>query len=318
MVSSSFMPSQAESFEVNPSVRTSTSVWTKYVPIDVTLATAGTAQNLYAVSSANIASVNLATNPSFETGDPPTGYTAAGSAISQSAVVARTATNSVLVNPANLAAGEGFYWTTPDIGAAGQDNSNRHFIVASAYFNDNAGSGDDARIEIRDITGATTHASGNTVTLAAAWNRSTTQFALPITPAAYRVYFVTVSQHNTNFYVDDFQFEIRQGGDATDYFDGASNQNTEWIGTAHASESRRRKGLFLIRGFSLHFSRDTYIAFDTTASSTTGAFIRAGSDWTPEHPLHIATNLSFINVNTGELPRVTGMLHGVHTANPTA
>jgi hypothetical protein len=314
MVNSLFLPTSRDADEISPSTRTSTSLWTKYAPIDVTLTTAGTAQDLYAVTSDGEPGVNIATNPSFETTNPPAGFTAAGATLTRVTTVVRSGTYSISINPDNSAASEGFYWTTPSL-ASGVDKSNQLYLVASLYFHDNAGSSNNARIEIRDSAGTTTHATGNTVTLAAAWARSTCRFPLVQTAAEYRIYGVTVTQHNTTFFGDSLQVEIRQGSNATDYFDGANTMNTEWFGTSHASESRRRRGLAAIRGFSLHFSRDTYVAFDNTASSTTGAFFRAGSDWASDHPMHIIKNVSFINANAGETPRVTGIMHGVHIPN---
>lgn len=305
---------EALNWESEPSTRQSVHTWTKYQPVDVTLTTAGTAQTLYATSSAGTPTVNLATNPSFETGDPPTSYTASGATLARSATIARSYTNSLRITPANIVAGEGAYFTTPLLGS-GSDRNNVFYLVVSAYFNDNAGSGNNARIAIRDTSNALLFA-GNNVALAAAWNRSSVVFPLTITGTAYRIFFETAAQFATVFFVDDFQVEIRRGSDVTAYCDGAQGLNYEWQGTAHASASRRRRGVSVIRGFSLHFSRDTYIAFDqTTASSATGTFVRAGSDWTPAHPLNIRTNISFVNVNVGELPRVWGALHGVHAGD---
>ena len=302
-----------ELYEIDPSTRSSTTLWTKHSPVDVTLTTAGTAQNLISIS-ANPASptVNLATNPSFETGAPPTGYTATGATLTQSAVVARNATNSMLINPDNLAAGEGAFWTADfNLGSTGE-NKGLH-LVASAYFRDNAASGNNARLLIADSTGVTL-ATGNTVTFsdAATWYRSFISYPLVQTGAIYRVYFVTVTNHNTNFYVDSFQAEISRNSTPTDYTDGSLGINYEWFGTANASMSRRRAGLVAIRGFNLHTTRDVYISYDHTASSTTGVFRRAGTDWSIDHPVNIMRNISFVNVNVGELPRVYGEIWGVH------
>lgn len=296
------------SWEKEASTRSSVHLLTKYVPIDVTLAVAGTAQDLAAVST-ELPTVNLVTNPSMETGDPPTGFTAVGATLSRSAVIARTGSNSLLINPNNVAAGEGGYWTLPAlVTAAPSDNPN--ILVASCYLNDNAGSGDGARIIIADSTGVAL-ATGNTITLAAAWNRTTAFYPLTRAQAVYRLYLVTVLQHNTNFYADSLQAELLQNSIATTYCDGAQGIQYRWNAGAHASTSRRLRGLIEIRGYRLHTTRDIYVSYDVTASSTTGEFVRAGSDFTASGLL-IGSNISFINAVAGELPRVHGSAWGLH------
>lgn len=317
MVSSQHLPGNVQEWEDYLSTRRSIHATTKYAPVDVTLSTAGTAENLFLASTA-LPTVNITTNPSFETADPPTSYTAAGSTLTSSTTVARSGTDSASINPDNSAAGEGIYWAVPEV-AGKPDNAQSMYLVVSAYFNDNAGSSDDARIEIRDSAGTTTHATGNTVTLAASWQRSTARFLLPITPAAYRIYLVTVTQHNTTFFADDLQVEVRQDGNVTDYCDGAAGINYEWFGTAHASESRRRPEVHVIRGYDLHVTKDVYLAFNNTASSTTGIFLRAGSDFSNDWPLYLTTGkpessgnrISFINAVTGETPRIWGTVWGI-------
>jgi hypothetical protein len=185
-------------------------------------------------------------------------------------------------------------------------------LVVSAYFADTGASGDDARIEIRDSTGATTHATGNTITLSTTFTRSTAFFNLSqLASAAYRIYFVTVTQHNTNFYVDDFQVELRKDDIATTYCDGAQGLYYEWDGTAHASTSRRRIGLVSIRGYNLYTTRNVFIAFDHTASSSLGELKLAGTDFWMDHPFD-AGNISMINDLSGEQPRVFGGIWGTH------
>lgn len=297
-------------WEVDPSTRTSVHVWTKWVPVDVTLATPGTAENLFQVSPGE-PTINLVTNPSFETGDPPTGYTAVGSTLARSATVANSGTYSLSITPDNAAVGEGGYWTTDDSFAGGPDNSERLYLVASVYLQDNVDSGDDARIVITDADG-TTLANGDTITLSSSWQRSTAFYPLSTTGQQYRVYIVTVTQHGTVFYADDLQVEIRQSNTASTYCDGAQGLNYFWDGTAHASMSRRRRGLSTIRGYTLHNTRNLYIAFDHTASSTLGEYKRAGTDFWGDHPLDVFDRISFINELAGEQPRLYGQIWGVH------
>ena len=98
-------------WEVDPSTRTSVHAFTKYAPITVTLST--TAADVFTIDR-GVPSVNMVRNPSIEL-DALTEFTASGAAISQSSAQAATGSNSLLVNPANSAAGEGFYYTTPNI-----------------------------------------------------------------------------------------------------------------------------------------------------------------------------------------------------------
>lgn len=296
-------------WEAFPSTRVNTLVWTKWSPVDVTLTTPGTAQDLYTISTV-IPTVNLAPNPSFETGAPPTGYTASGAALAQSAVVARTGSNSLRITPDNAAAGEGAYLTTDAIGGRKEHDL---YLVASAYFNDNAGSGNGVRVIIADTSGVAL-ATGNTVTLAANWTgRSTAAYKIPVqSNAQYRAYLVTATQFATVFYVDSLQLELRKSQFATDYCDGSLGNGYEWDGTANASTSRRRLGLSVIRGYRLFTTRDIYISDDVTASSTTGEFKRAGTDFWEDFPINTKKNISIINAVAGEQPRVYGKVYGVH------
>ena len=185
------------------------------------------------------------------------------------------------------------------------------YLVASVYLQDNVGSSDTARIVIADTSGVTL-ANGNTITLSATWQRSTASLPLVRTASQLRIYIVTVAQHNTTFFADNLQLEILDRITATTYCDGAQGVNYEWDGTAHASVSRRRRAMAIIRGYTLHCTRDIYFAEDQTASSTTGRYIRAGTDFWDEHPLAVEDRLSFINVNAAEQPRVYGVVRGTY------
>ncbi|MBI2020213.1 hypothetical protein HYS94_02220 [Candidatus Daviesbacteria bacterium] len=285
-------------------------LWTDWAPVDVTLTTPGTAQSLYTIAP-KIPAVNLITNPSMETGTPPTGFTLSGSTLAQSATVARSGTNSLRITPDNAAAGEGAYWTTQSLAGAGPDRE--VFLVASGYFNDNAGSGNGVRVIIANTSGVAL-ATGNTVTLAANWTgRSTAAFRLTgVTAAQYRIYFVTATQFATVFYVDDVQVELLEQNTATDYCDGAQGIDYEWEGTAHASRSRRHRGIVAVRGYNLYTTRNVYISYDQTASTTTGRRVLAGTDFWNDHPMNIKNRISIINELSGEQPRVFGEVLGVH------
>ena len=234
-------------------------------------------------------------------------YTASGSAISHSSAQASTGTNSLLVNPANSAVGEGFYWTSPSVAGHSQGS----YLIAQCEVRGASASGD-VRIEIQNSTG-TAVATGATTNLSTGWQRLTIAYQLPVNSAAtYRVAVLSVAQHNINWYVDKIMAETRSESTASTYVDGAQGINYEWIGTANASDSKRRQGLSTVRGFTLHFTRDAYIAFDHTASSSTGILMKAGTDWSSDFPLDIQGNISFINVNSSETPRIYGTVFGTH------
>jgi len=192
-------PVNYSAWELDPSTRDSVHLWNKWMPADKTLATAQTAEDLFVVSS-DVPTVNLANNPSFETADPPTGYTASGSTPTRVTTNPRTGTYSLSIDPANAAVGEGVYWTS-DVLGSNQEKNNSTKLIVSCYFRRASGSGDDARIEIRNSTGATVLATGDTVTLSTSYQRSTASYDLNLATsaggAAYRVYLVTVTNHNT-------------------------------------------------------------------------------------------------------------------------
>ncbi len=147
--------------EDDPSTRKNTQLWQKIQPVDVTLATPQTAQDLILLSAGR-PTVNLIDNPSFETGTPPTGYTAQGSVLARSNTVAKYGTYSGRITPANAVAGEGIYislgrWPM------GQP------LQVSVYLQDNAGSGNGARVMLWGVTSGAFVATGNTVALSAAW-----------------------------------------------------------------------------------------------------------------------------------------------------
>ncbi len=130
------------------------------------------------------------------------------------------------------------------------------------------------------------------------------------------LYFVTNTQIATVFYVTNVQAEIQPM--VTTYCDGDMGHGTFWDGTAHASTSRRWQGMSSIRSMRLHATRDCYIAYDRTASNDTtvnaedrGEYIRAGTDFGENHPIYLDDKISFINVLSGEQPRLYGRVDGV-------
>lgn len=309
---------QAQAWEANSSTRTSLQPYTKYVPVDTTLAVAGTAEDLYNITNLDLPAINFAPNPGFETGSPPTGYTLVGSTLASDAGTVRTGAASLSITGAGLVLPEGAYMTTEEFAGPSAPPSRRH-VIASAYFRDAAGGGDAVRIAIRDTSG-TLLAAGNEITLSATFQRSVASYATNQTGAAYRIYFETsTAAHATEFFVDDFMLEHKMASSPAAYVDGSLGVNYDWQGTANASQSRRRKGVQVVRGWDLHFTLDTYVAFDQTASSTTGVFCPAGTDWSTEFQMGFTKNISIINKNAGETPQVYGVLWGLpDSSNPEA
>lgn len=287
------------------STRQSVEAWEQFYPVNITLATPGTAEDIWTVDTTTHPTINLCTNPSFETGDPPTGFTLIGSTLSQSAVQALYSTNSMLVNPDNAAANEGFYYTLTGVKQGDE-------ITASVYVYGAAAVGQ-VRIRLYGSTSASYLASGTSTTLATDWTtRLSVTHKFTTAEASILVYVTTVAQHNTNFYVDGFQVEYQPF--ITSYCDGAQGLLYSWDGTAHASISRRRPPMRAVRGYTFHVSRDCYIAYGTdralTSSSTVGRLVRAGTDWWVDHPVNIKKNISFINRYSGEQPQITGEIWG--------
>ena len=132
-------------WEVDPSTRTSVHAFTKYFPINATVATS--AADLLTVSR-GIPSVNLVLNPRIEAADI-TGFTVTGSAaISRSTAQQATGLASLSVNPGNAAAGEGFYWTDTFSG-----HPEGSWLVASAEVRRASGSGGTVQVAIQTSAG---------------------------------------------------------------------------------------------------------------------------------------------------------------------
>ena len=311
-MNSDHMPEAWQSWEIDPSTRQSVHVWTKYIPIDVQVGT--TAVDLLAVDR-GVPAVNLVQNPSIEL-NALTEFTVVGSAISRSnAVTAASGTYSLLVNPANAAAGEGFYYTAPIL--TGHPEGTQ--LTAQCEVRGASASGD-VKIEIRSVDAAGTE----TVLTTSATHSLTTSFArifitanVPRLGATYRVYVVSVAQHNINFYVDKLMVERRNDGYLTDYVDGSLGRTYEWYGTAHASESKRRADLSVVRGFKLkngHGSQTVNIALDTTATAagaaSTGVLLKAGETFETNWPIDVRTNISALA--SGASTQVYGVVYGVH------
>ncbi|MAH48895.1 hypothetical protein CMI37_23915 [Candidatus Pacearchaeota archaeon] len=291
------------SWEVDPSTRTSVHAFTKYAPITATLST--TAADVFTVDR-GIPSVNLVRNPSIEL-NALTEFTASGAAIAQSSAQAATGTYSLLVNPANSAAGEGFYYTTPNL--VGHPEGS--YLVASAEVRGASASGN-VRLVLQDSSGVEL-ATSATHSLTAGFLKISAQCLVGRPPATYRVAILSVAQHNIDFYVDKMHVEVRQDSTIPDYVDGAQGVNYEWTGTANASESKRRAGMSVMRGLRIkndHGSIAVYVAFDQTASATTGFQIAAGEVFETVWPVDFRTRISAVAASG--TPAIHGVVWGIH------
>lgn len=165
----------SRAWELDPSTRESVHLLTKPYPVDSTLAVAGTAEDLLNVQTLRgmLPTVNLVTNPSCETGTPPTGYAAVASAtLAQDGTYYNYGSYSLKITPPDAVRGEGVYWDLGDV-------SYNTPLGLSAYLTRGVGAGSDARVELvaSTVTGYSAYTDirlqlGNTITLSTAWQRS--------------------------------------------------------------------------------------------------------------------------------------------------
>jgi len=316
MVNTSIMHDEWASWEIDPSTRTSTHPFTKYYPFKLQIDTSNTAEDLFTVARGN-ASVNLVTNPRVEAADV-TEFTVTGSAISRSTAQQDTGAASLLVNPANSAAGEGIYTEVTTGGGNGQQPMT---LMGQATVRGASASGD-VKILITNSSDVTV-ATGNTVSLSTAFQQLQVKYEIPALTASdtYRIKIISHTQHNINFYVDKFHNEIRYDGEYGAYTDGAQGRNFSWYGTADASMSRKRVDSVAIRGIRIHTSHDIFLSFDCTASSTTGIYVGPPAAAVPNSgflettfPVDFRKNVSFINATADETPTIYGVVWGIHQA----
>ena len=299
------------------SVRESVARLVKFQPFDVTLATAGTAENFINLSP-NVPSVNLVTNPSMETGDPPTGFTAVSSAISRVAVgivAPRTGSFSQQIITSNLVANEGSYFSL------GPQPRGRYAL--SAYLR-RAGGG---TAFVRGWNSTNGFTNGNIVTMDGTWNnRSTVIHRVLVDQEELRLYMVTDVQQVLTYFVEDIQCEVSWGqitgtspvgqdslGYVSDFIDPRSDRWSRWDGTADASRSIREPNITEIWYISaIAETSDLYWDKDRDASSVAGLtnnLLRAGD--TLNLPLIAKSRLSFVNAVAGQRPRIRGFVMGV-------
>ena len=316
MVNTSIMHDEWASWEIDPSTRTSTHPFTKYYPFKVTLSSADTAEDLFTVARGD-AAVNLVTNPRVEAADV-TQFVATGSTRSRSTSQQDTGAASLLVNPDNAASGEGIYTEVSVGGGNGQQP-----VVLTGQATVRGAAGTNAVQIIITDSDDTTVATGNTVNLSTSFQQLQVKYEIPPLTAAnkLRIKIITTTQHTTDFYIDKFHNEIRNGGGYSTYTDGSQGRNFSWFGTADASMSRKRVDSVVIRGIRLHTSHDIWLAFDCTASSSTGIWVGDPAAGLPNSgffettfPVDFRKNVSFVNGTGSETPVVYGVVWGIHQA----
>ena len=297
----------AREWEVDLSTRQAVHPYTKYNPFRT--ATSTTAANLLSIDRGEIA-VNWVTNPRIEAADV-TMFTATGSGISRSTAQQSVGTASLLTDPANSAAGEGFYWSSPDIGF---DVHPQH-LSAQCEVRGASASGS-VKIEIRNAAGTTVLATSADHNLTTSFARITVAYPVvgSTASAGYRVYVISAAQHNINWYTDKMMFEVREDTNTVStYVDGASGLNYEWSGTANASTSRKRPAMSIVRGIQIKNESGTsaeivYVAFDTIASSSTGIAVLAGATYESNFPIDFRDKVSIISASG--TPTVSGVIWG--------
>ena len=272
-----------------------------------------TRQSVHPANSGEKAT-NWVTNPGVE-GSTVSMYTATGSAIARDTGQQAEGAASLLVNPANSALGEGFYWESPKIARS----INPQHITVQCEHRGASASGT-VEINITDSSGTELASSGSS-SLATSWTAINTQYTIPANTdaASYRLYVVTQAQHNINFYVDKIMFEVREDTTAVStYLDGnqtsAEGNLYEWTGTTNLSTSIKKPTMSVIRGFQFTNRSGTaadiiYLAFDKTATSANGIPIYGGDTFNCEVPLDFRGKISMIAAQN--TPTLTGVIWGI-------
>ena len=296
-------------WEVDSSTRQSVHAYTKYAPFRSALST--TASTLKSVGQGEIAT-NWVTNPRVEASDI-TMFSVVDGAITRSTAQQSVGAASLLTDPDNSDAGEGWYWQSPVIPFSVHP---QHLSVQLEHRGASASGA--VKLDIRDATGATIHATSGSSNLATSWTRVTAQFTVAgsTTAAAYRLYLVSAAQHNINFYADKIMFEVREDTTAiSTYVDGSVGLNHSWTGTANASTSRKHPDMTVIKGITIKNESGTsaeivYVAFDQTASATTGIPVLAGGTLETNWPIDFRDKVSVISASG--TPTVSGVIWGTH------
>jgi len=301
-------------WDIASSTRQSVHPYTRYVPFNGT----GTSSSvpILTVAPQTAAAVNLVLNPSMETavisGDV-SGYVASGAAIVRSTAQKAIGGNSLLVNPGANGAGEGFYWTLYG-NNVGYSNEPLWIVAQCEHYGFSAANA--VKLEIKDVTGATTLATSGSSDLATTWKPISAIYAIPPGAAVvdYRVYVTTQTNHNTDFYIDKFMVEVRVDSNVLNtYVDGNQGAGYDWEGTADLSISKRRRGLSNIRGLKIMNdagSNPIYVSFDCKASTTSGIKVDGGETLETNWPLYFDKTVEVI-APAGS-PTYHGVVWGTH------
>ena len=302
-------------------VRESVATPMRFVPIDVTLGSTNTAQDLITTTPSTPA-YNLIENPHMmgAAGPPPAGWTADGATVTRVTTTPRVGTHSMSINTANAAAAEGAYYEVTNIPPGN--------YALSVYLRRSAGG--TARVRASS-DGGSTFSNGNTVTMAGNWNgRSTVTHRVKTSESSIRMYIHTPSQQNITFLADSAQIEpswqvVMGSGTSvrdpnppaaavSDVVDPLSDRFARWLGTTDASASVREPGLNEIHHLSIYSSHATYIDFDRTVAIRTatplGYYLGVGIDYKLDIHKIIKENVSFVNAAGTETPRVIGYAMG--------
>jgi len=101
---------------------------------------------------------------------------------------------------------------------------------------------------------------------------------------------------------------------ASTYLDGASGVGYSWQDTAHASASKKRPDMTVVRGIKL--VNDTgsvavYVAFDATATATSGIKVNGGETFETNWPIDFRKNVSVVAASG--TPAIHGVIWGITT-----
>ena len=301
-------------------VRESVGTLSKFIPINVTLASANTAEDLINLESPLLPALNLVSNPSMEVGTPPTGWTASGSTMTRQTTTPRTGTYSMRCVSANAAAYEGAYYSVTGLP--------RGFYSCSAYVRRSGGG---TVIGRATSDGGTTFSDSPVITMANDWTgRVAVNHKITTDNATLSFYVVTDTTQNVTFLVDDAQIEpswayvMGMAGGTSDpnppealvttFVDPNIERFSRWMGTTDASVTVREPAMTEIHDIYLYsLTNDALIDFNRTAqrSGPIGFLLKAGVANAINIRHIVKHNISVINSTGGETCNVIGYVRGI-------
>ena len=301
-------------------VRESVGTLSKFIPINVTLASANTAEDLINLESPLLPALNLVSNPSMEVGTPPTGWTASGSTMTRQTTTPRTGTYSMRCVSANAAAYEGAYYSVTGLP--------RGFYSCSAYVRRSGGG---TVIGRATSDGGTTFSDSPVITMANDWTgRVAVNHKITTDNATLSFYVVTNTTQNVTFLVDDAQIEpswayvMGMAGGTSDpnppealvttFVDPNIERFSRWMGTTDASVSVREPAMTEIHDIYLYsLTNDALIDFNRTAqrSGPIGFLLKAGVANAINIRHIVKHNISVINSTGDETCNVIGYVRGI-------